>query len=215
MTREYGKRHSTRRKGGVSKQLLVLVMGFLAGYVTASVFDFTSLTHWVNAQLAQHQTQPMVKAPIPQAQIPKPKFEFYTLLANEHAHPTQPTSNVAPATANAVPVLPQVATKTTSSDKETVLPALPTTSLAKDVTSSKEGYVVQIAAFKRKQEADSMKASLALKGFVVSILMVTQQHTQWYRVNLGPFASRSEAEKAQVLVARSQHIVGMIRKMDA
>jgi cell division protein FtsN len=78
----------------------------------------------------------------------------------------------------------------------------------------KNAYLVQIASFKSKQEAERMKASLALKGFVVSIAVVNQQQAQWYRIILGPYASRTQAEKARSSLAQSEHLAGMIRRMD-
>ena len=80
---------------------------------------------------------------------------------------------------------------------------------------NKDAYLVQIASFKSNQEAERMKAVLSIKGFRVNIAMVTQQQIQWYRVNLGPFSSRTQAEQARVSIARSEHIIGMVRKMDA
>ena len=60
-----------------------------------------------------------------------------------------------------------------------------------------------------------MKATLVIKGFAVNIAVVSQQKTNWYRVSLGPFHSKDDALRAQTNVARSEHIIGMVRKMDA
>ena len=53
-----------------------------------------------------------------------------------------------------------------------------------------------------------------MKGFDVSVASVIQGTGSWHRVIMGPFASRTAAVQAQLLVAKSERIMGMIRKMD-
>lgn len=220
MAKSYGRKNSAPPRGGFFKQLLVVLGCFLLGYLSASIFDFTSVSGWVNTQLVQYSGQGKTKA-IQQAQLPKPKFEFYTLLASEHTQVSAPLPSSTPAVpATQVVVqapppanVPQVKNPPVSVALaiEAPLKALP----ASVAAISKDGYLVQIGSFKRRQEAERMKASLTLKGFIVNIAQVTQQQTNWYRVVIGPFASRSQAETARTSLARSERIVGMIRKMDA
>lgn len=220
-------------------QLLLVLVCFLLGYLSASVFDFTSLSSWVNTKvLAKRTWTAATKAPVQQAQLPKPKFEFYTLLANEHpeAKTSLATSVQANAPTKALPSsAPQPMQLALSAPvaKQSNLVNLPPPKitpplqqspphvvLAKPVpalgTSTNRGsYLVQVGAFRNNQEAQRMKAALVLKGFIVNVTVINQQNTNWYRVSMGPFASRPLALKAQMAVARSEHIVGMIRKMDA
>jgi cell division protein FtsN len=218
MAKNYGKRNSVRRSGSVSKQLLLALVCFLFGYLSASVFDFASLTNWVNTQLQVQRTASTAKnAVAPQAQLPKPKFEFYTLLANERneAGPQAAPVVVAQATTVAAPVNPL-----TTKSPPVAVPlgnAVPIKEkeLPSQLVAGKDAYLVQVAAFKSKQEAERMKAALSLKGFLVNVAIVNQQKTSWFRVSIGPFASKIQAQQAQIAVARSEHIVGMIRKMDA
>lgn len=220
MAKEYGKRNSARNKGNVSKPLLLVLVSFLFGYLSASVFDYTSLSSWVNRQLAQHLGPTAAKLTPQQAQLPKPKFEFYTLLASEHNSGEQvataaPTI-VAPTTQALTPATP--GTVNPAANKPAQVAAVITgkpVSIPPPAVVSKGTYLVQVAAFKSRQEAERMKASLVLKGFSVSITSINQRNMNWYRVNLGPYASRDQAAKAQGAVSRSERIVGMIRKMDA
>jgi cell division protein FtsN len=222
MAKEYGKRNSARNKGSVSKPLLLVLISFLFGYLSASVFDYTSLSSWVNRQLAQHVGPTAAKLTPQQAKLPKPKFEFYTLLASEHnssdqittATPTivAPTQALTPTTPSTVSPANVAANK--NGQVATVVTGKPVPILPQAV-ASKGTDLVQVAAFKSRQEAERMKASLVLKGFSVSITSINQRNMNWYRVNLGPYASRDQAAKAQGAVARSERIVGMIRKMDA
>lgn len=243
MAKDYGKRNSARQnRGSVSKQLLLILVCFLCGYLSASFFDYTTISNWVNTQLAQQGVVIPTKPAVKEAQLPKPKFEFYTLLANENNNPTAPTSN------GAVTAAPSNTTAAINTASKT---QTPTSTMAKAGTTStsvnpgnlaatktlavaasaatlevskqtvpkavadKGNYLVQVAAFKSRQEAERMKGSLVLKGFEVSILTVTQQNMSWYRVNIGPFPSKVLAQKAQGEIARREHIVGMIRRMDA
>ena len=122
------------------------------------------------------------------------------------ALPTQKTALVSVPTAKNQSSAPAVAALTAGSVKS--MPAA--TALI-----NKEAYLVQIASFKRKQEAERMKAMLAIKVFNVNVAIVTQQQIQWYRVILGPFSSRTQAEQARASISASEHIMGMVRKMDA
>jgi cell division protein FtsN len=223
MVKDYRRKNSARRQsGGISKQLLLVLVCFLSGYLTASVFDFTSLSGWINTQLLAQHPVPAGKQ-IAQPNTPKPKFEFYTLLANERS-----TTEQAPASADVATAKPTItappADRVSQPPVKNLAGQVPAPAVAietakplpaEPVILSKNTYLVQVAAFKSRQEAERMKAALVLKGFAVTISTISQQRINWYRVNLGPYASRPLAEKAQIAVARSEHIVGMIRKMDA
>ena len=222
MSKDYKRKNAARRSGGVSKQLLLMLVSFLLGYLSASIFDFTSLSSWVSTQVLLQHTIPADTIVPQQAQLPKPKFEFYTLLAHEHTDAniqrpapaqaqviTPPTPEPTHPIAN-IPVINNQPVLTVDTSVVSAKPASSNTDLF-----NKDAYLVQIASFQSDQEAERLKALLTIKGFRVNVAIVTQQHIQWYRVNLGPFASRTQAEQAKNLIARSEHIVGMVRKMDA
>ena len=48
-------------------------------------------------------------------------------------------------------------------------------------------YVLQAGSFQNKKDADKLKASLALLGFVAHIQSVTVNGTAWHRVRIGPY----------------------------
>ncbi len=57
-------------------------------------------------------------------------------------------------------------------------------------------YVLQIGSFRDFDDADSLKASLALLGFEAHIETTgTQAGTQWHRVRVGPYATRRDADR--------------------
>jgi cell division protein FtsN len=95
MAKEYNNRRSHRSRNSAPRQFLVIAVTFILGYVAASFFDAEVISQWVNAQVLAHHE--MKKEPVkPQAHAaipPKPKFEFYTLLANEKTPGSQSSTN--------------------------------------------------------------------------------------------------------------------------
>jgi cell division protein FtsN len=213
MAKDYGRRMPTRRRSNAPKQLFWLLAMFLGGYLTATVFDFTSLSSWVTTNiLAKHKTaKPQAKIVAKEPDLPKPKFEFYTLLAKDRSPTAAPASNpqtaavqtqqAAQANTLAAKPIAQQPTKAV-----VVLEGRP----LEPATISKDSYLIQLAAFKNRQDAEHMKAGLILKGFNVSIVTAAQ----WYRVIAGPYNSRNEAIKTQLTLAQNEHIKGMLRKME-
>jgi cell division protein FtsN len=233
MAKDYGKRRPIRQKSNAPKQLFWILASFLAGYLTATVFDFTSLSTWVNANIlakrhepkSQAQAQAQVAAKEKEPELPKPKFEFYTLLAKGGnapvvvpspkpiaSVPTKPVSPPAVAVGNAA-VVPTKQEPASTRSPATV--AVTESKPLAPANLSKDSYQIQIASFKRRQDAEQMKAGLTLKGFDVSVVGVSQAQGTWFRVIVGPFGSRTAAEKAQLSLAQSERVKGMIRRMDA
>lgn len=104
MGREYSNKRSSRARSSASNQFLIIAVTFLLGYFTATVCDIETISRWINTQvLAHHEAR---KAPTkPQAQQqaetpPKPKFEFYTLLANEKVPNSEKAATTQQASAN-------------------------------------------------------------------------------------------------------------------
>ena len=225
MAGQYRKKNSPRQRGSMLGQLLLLGVVFVAGYLSASFYTFASVKAWISSQLLANNSAVIIKKPsVQQAQLPKPKFEFYTLLANEQvakAPPSVPSPTpVTVAAAAAIPSKPlplhaplaPLAAVTTANPAPAVLAEKITSGL---IANRKDAYLVQVASFKNMQEAERMKVSLVMKGFDVKIVAIRQQQISWYRVIIGPFASRAQAQQAQVAFAKREHIMGMIRKMDA
>lgn len=240
MARDYGNKRSTRQKGGAPQQFLVIIVTFILGYLTASVFDVATIGQWLNNQVLEHEAK---KAPVAaktepqqvQAQAkPKQKFEFYTLLANEKgaSQPaaTNPAGNNAAATATttAVKTTPAQATPTatgtaavTTAVNNSVKPRVDNKQhatvkvaegkpLAPTPAAARGNFSVQVAAFKARQDAEHMKGLLILKGFDVAVVPVTNARGNWFRVVVGPYANRVLAQKAQISLAKNERLRGMV-----
>ena len=59
------------------------------------------------------------------------------------------------------------------------------------------GFVLQAGSFKQYQQADGLKAKLALLGLVARIQTVKIREQTWYRVRLGPYGSSREMEQVR------------------
>lgn len=233
MARDYGTRRTARQKSSAPHQLLVITVTFLLGYLTATFFDVQTISTWMNTQvLANHQKQPSPSKPeSQQAQVPpKPKFEFYTLLANEKGA-TRPANNSnanhsAPVKASTPPApTSPVANGTaaiTTAARNTVKPNTSNSNVQPAAVKIAEGralvpeqvtkgnYMVQVAAFKVRQDAEHMKGLLILKGFNVNVVPVTNAHGNWFRVVVGPYSNKVLAQKAQITLAKNERLRGMI-----
>jgi cell division protein FtsN len=58
-------------------------------------------------------------------------------------------------------------------------------------------YVLQAGSFKRFEEADRMKASLALLGVQSSIQRVDVNNETWHRIRIGPYSDRERLESVR------------------
>ena len=75
----------------------------------------------------------------------------------------------------------------------TAAPPLPTTP-APAAAPGANGYLLQVGAFPSASDAESLKAKLALQGFVANVQSVKVGAQTYNRVRLGPFGSASDLE---------------------
>ncbi|MBB3226767.1 cell division protein FtsN [Luteibacter sp. Sphag1AF] len=83
--------------------------------------------------------------------------------------------------------LPQAQTQTVT--------AVPATPLPQSTGGS--GYLLQVGAFPSAGDAESLKAKLALQGFVANVQSVKVGTQTYNRVRLGPFKSATELESTK------------------
>lgn len=176
MNKDNGSKSSTQRKGANS-----LWVGILAGMVigvglAAAVAWFIkkSPSPFVNREqpaLAQPEsTLPAI--PVGQPDMSgddKQRFQFYKILTDK-----QNATSVAPtgSTGQAKPVKPQVA--------------------------AFQPQILQAGSFPSVNDAENLKAKLALLGVEASIQTATiKDKGVWYRVRLGPYKNADELNRAQ------------------
>lgn len=209
MAKNYGKRRLEPGRKNILGRVLLVFVSFTSGYLMASVFDLASLSTWIDKRFLQHNKPQQVVRHSPQkTQVVKPKFEFYTLLAKGGASTVQP-----------IPSRPPTFSAVQQKEVEVSTPPAPIEATKPQVVESqpvhatKEQYLLQVAAFNKRQDAEHLKANLVLTGFDVALSPVLKNETTWYRVMIGPFTSQKEAEKAKLMVAHNYKMMGMVKRV--
>ncbi|KTD82627.1 SPOR domain-containing protein [Legionella waltersii] len=220
MARDYGNRRPAK-KNSAPNQLLVIVVTFLLGYFTATIMDVQKVSQWINKEILA-DNEP-VKQPIKTAEQkpqvpPKPKFEFYTLLANEksgsQAGNHQENTQTSAQTSAKGPE--QVASKSINDVVSNSVRSSVQVAEGKPVdnhqpSNKTSSYLVQVASFKTRHDADNMKAKLILKGFDVNVVQASQAQGSWFRVVVGPYPDKTSAQLAQINLAKNERLNGMLR----
>ncbi|OGV31403.1 MAG: hypothetical protein A3E88_02985 [Legionellales bacterium RIFCSPHIGHO2_12_FULL_35_11] len=211
------KKHGTnvmKRKGGNGVgSLMIVFVSFVFGYLFSSVCDVNQMGKWISAKVSSSDGKAN-NVPKVQAARPKPKLEFYTLLSQDNIR----TTNIKPEIIASKPKELVPVTVDVNNNQKLAMP----TPFSNDVKGEKpvaslnhsEKFMLQVGSFKLKSEAEKMRAELVIKGFDVSVSEVNAANAIWYRVMIGPFASRTEAQKIQTAFVRTENINGMLRKVD-
>jgi cell division protein FtsN len=119
------------------------------------------------------------------------RFTFYDILPGKQE--AVPGANPAPPSSEKAPTLPPVA-------------AVP----------SGEVLFLQVGAFQKPAEADSLKARLALIGVETSVqeVIIPDKGTM-YRVRVGPYGQIEDMNKARSLLTQNGIAVSVVRAKDA
>lgn len=199
------------------------VIGILAGAIMmavvmrGSLFDSLHKPDGPQANpqaTAESGSDPGVAQPPSAASAPKkPQFDFYSVLSEKEVRiPDAVISAQAKAeqqkqaTATAQPpvqttaVAPSAptATRAPAAVSETIA-AAPATALASPAAGS--GYLLQVGAFPNPSDAETLKAKLAMQGFVASVQSVNVGGQAYHRVRLGPFHSATDLESTKQRLA--------------
>jgi cell division protein FtsN len=154
------------------------------------------------ARANQASKPPAIK---PAASEPaKPKYDFYTLLPeSEVILPPQAIEQPA-AVPEQKPVTPEEAAKIDAARAEALLNGQvppPAPVVAKGPVTSQ--FFLQAGSFRRKEDADNLRAQIILLGQSVKVESGTVREETWHRVLVGPFASREQLGQAQKSLAAS------------
>lgn len=79
-------------------------------------------------------------------------------------------------------------------------------------STAQESYFLQVGAFKTEQEADNMKAKLALLGLeaIVQTAAIPDKGT-WHRVRVGPFTDIEQINKARAELSKNGFSTDLIK----
>jgi cell division septation protein DedD len=79
-----------------------------------------------------------------------------------------------------------------------------TASAASSTSAATGPYILQAGSFRRAEEADTLKANLALLGVEADIQKVTVDNNMWHRVRIGPYANLDELNRMREKLARNR-----------
>lgn len=168
------KKRSTAKSSSIIPAWIWLTLGILIGLGIAM---FTRS----NGRLIEEQIAIPSEPAITKEPETKRKFDFYTLL---------PELEI---------VIPQEETRPPK-QKPTATPTI----TSKQQTDYKGGYLLQAGSFQQFNEADSLKARLALIGVEANIQSVEVNKAKWHRVQIGPSNDRNALEKLRKRLKSSQ-----------
>lgn len=160
---------------------------FMAGMLTGM---FLSLLIYLNTlPKPTAPGQEVASAPQPEAaaEIPKPRFEFYTMLQEQSMDVEEEVAPVEPVEPAAVVSKPPAP------------------------TAAPQPYLLQAGSFRQKEDAERRRAELLLLGLEPNIEESNGDNGRWFRVSLGPFDSPDAVSKARGLLA-SQNIDSVLLK---
>jgi cell division protein FtsN len=168
------KKRSTAKSSSIIPAWIWLTLGILIGLGIAM---FTRS----NERYIEEQTATTSQAAITKEPEIKRKFDFYTLL---------PELEI---------VIPQ---EETQPPKQKA--SASSTSTFKQQADYKGGYLLQAGSFQQFNEADTLKARLALIGVEANIQSVEVNKTKWHRVQIGPSKDRKALENLRKRLKSSQ-----------
>lgn len=210
-------RQAVRNSGGGFPTWAAVLVGLLIGAVAVVVVMRHSLMPMAPKDGPQANPQATATTPSDAGAVApgsaesapkKPQFDFYSVLsekevripdaelsaqakAEQQQQQKPAAATPAPNAVPAPPVAPPAPVGNTAVATQNVV-AAPATSIPKP--SSSGGYLLQVGAFPNPADAESMKARLAMQGFVANVQSVTINGQTFHRVRLGPFPSASALE---------------------
>jgi cell division protein FtsN len=159
---------------------------FMTGMFTGVFLSFLFYLYKLPALVEPGQEIAMAPEPEAAAEIPKPRFEFYTMLPKQ--------------------------TMELEEDVETVEPAADV-SKPPSPSAAPQPYFLQAGSFRQKDDAERRRAEILLLGLEPKIEESSSDNGHWFRVSLGPFESQDAVARARSLLA-NQSIESVLMKRD-
>ena len=167
----------------------------------------------------------VTKVPVPFVnKVPQrgPEQNAAEIERNKNWDPNAPLSSKAPpragAPAGSAPVPPGAPPGPQAAPPKAaaVEPAPPQGQAAAPAKSTKPGvdpfiYFVQVGAFAKPEDAEQQRAKLAMLGFSAKVSEREQSGRPMYRVRLGPYQMRDEAESAQTKLQSGGEDAALVR----
>jgi len=158
---------------------------------------------------AQRGSEPGVLEPAGNDSTPrKPQYDFYSVLSEKEVR--IPDAEIS-AQARAEQQQKQLAAQQQRAAAQQSAPANTPAAVSENITAAPasavpapatgSGYLLQVGAFPNAADAETLKAKLALQGFVANVRAVSIGGQTYHRVRLGPFRSATELESTKQRLA--------------
>lgn len=185
MARDYASKTRRIQKRGKTSALQsrigLIILAFLMIVVFAASLSY--LAHQDKKPLARKNTH-KVKLAKASHSSSKPHFEFYNILSQQEVVPQEASQHKKQAT--------QVVQKHVR-------------------VNSKKNYVLQVASFKQRKEAEKLRAELILLGFNAKLKTIKNKGQKWRRVQVGPYKNMVALKRDRSRLKRN-HYESLIQK---
>jgi cell division protein FtsN len=139
----------------------------------------------------------ITNAPVPFVNKVKPASETVNPASGgQLPDPNKPLQNTVPVKGGSAPTEP-VDPKAMLPPPEKAAPVVP------PPTDDGSRYLIQAGAFRTPEDADAMRARLALMGFDAKIFPREQDGTTLYRVRLGPYGTLDDVNRIRKTMAEN------------
>jgi cell division protein FtsN len=198
--------HTTRRDGRRRQSggtLIGIAIGLLVGLliaVAAAVFMTRSSVPFVNKV-----QRPADRVELPEGEVPDPNRAQRGRQPDAAAPPPAavlPAPGAPPGAADTPAAAAPQASVAPPADPGAAPPAAP----------DRPSYLLQAGAFKGQEDADSMRAKLALIGFEARIVSAEVNGTTFYRVRVGPYAQLEDMNRARSRLAENGIEASVVRQ---
>jgi cell division protein FtsN len=177
---KYPHRPAARRERGWLSFFVGLMLG-----LTVALFVYLRPDALPNPELGPDPPSPRPPEPEEPGRS-KPRFDFYTILPEREVKVPEWE-----ATPPAEPNSPPESTSPSQSER-------PPAAVPPSGPKASGSYMIQVGSFQRYEDADRVKARLALAGVSAGIQRVVINGSDiWYRVRVGPFNDRKGLQGAR------------------
>ena len=154
----------------------------------------------------------------PPQEATKPQLTFYETLAETKKQPLGTGINLPPQTEKKIEKLVDPPVEKQSMPHPAALPPMSAAPVPQSVVKVKDAtqveYVVQTGSFKKMEDAERLKSQLLVKGYEVFVQKADlKEKGVWYRVFLGPLATKGEAEALAGNLKQKERLSGFVRRM--
>lgn len=149
-------------------------------------YDFYSVLSEKEVRIPDEQISAQARAEQQQKQLAtQQQAQAQQQAQQAQAKPAVPAPNAAPARA------PAAVTQTITAAPAAAVPP------PAAAPGSSGGYLLQVGAFPSGADAETLKAKMAMQGFIANVQSVQVNGQTYHRVRLGPFHSATELESTK------------------